>query len=252
MAQPHEVGKQFLDDVLALIPEDKREEARSKYSRAQDSMQSTMAEQLAELEAKQARVEEWHGQLRTWKQTTEQTLSARDRALRERETPKPPVAGDPPIVPVTTPTPTGVDEDRLARTFDDFGKAVVGATSETFRLAHRHSQLFPGQEFNPEVLFSHPLAKTHGLTAAFNELHKERITSAQAAATADAEAKVRADERQKVIAELGQNKTLPFPGPNEDDSPFGFLARRTADNQERFGAEAAVEEFNRLRLTRPA
>ncbi len=254
MPQPLEIGKQFLDDVLALIPEDKREEARSKYSRAQDTFQSTMTAATSELEAQREGIETWRGNLSRWKQEQEQRLIERERAIATKERqPAAPVA-DPALPPAGTPPAVGgLSRDDIAPLFDDFGRAVVGATSEVFRLSHRYAQLYPGQEFNPETLFAHPLAKTAGLSAAFNELHKEKITAAQAAAQADAEAKVRADERAKVIAEFGSNKTLPFPGPgDEDNSPFGYMARKQADNQERFGAEAAAEEFNRLRMTRPA
>lgn len=249
-------ARQALDDLLPLIPEDKREEARSKYSRAQDQMRSTMTDATTELTETKERLEGWRRQLATWKSTTESQLQDRARQLEEKEralgTRQP--AGDPPPAdthpPVTT---SGLTKAEIAPLFDEFGRAVVGATSEVFRLSHRHAQLYPGQAFDPEVLFAHPLAKTQGLTAAFNELHKEKITAADQAAREAHEAAIRKDEREKAQAEWrAASTTLPFPTPGEDDSPFGHLARRQADNQERFGAEAASELFNQLRTQRPA
>ncbi len=256
MADLLEIARQALDDLQALIPEDKREEARSKYSRAQDQMRTAMTDFTTQQDEAKQQLEGWRTNLSTWKSQQEQALAEKARQLAERERAlgtKPPVTGDPPTVP-STGQASGLTKDDLAPMFDNFGRAFVGATSEVFRLSQRHAQLYKGEQvFDPETLFAHPLAQTHGLSAAFNELHKEKIVAAQTAAQQDAEAKVRADERAKVIAEFGSNKTMPFPGPgDEDNSPFGFMARKQADNQERFGAEAAAEEFNRLRLTRPA
>jgi hypothetical protein len=248
-----EIARQALDDLQALIPEDKRAEAQSKYSRAQDQMRSAMTDLTAEQEEAKQQLEGWRTNLSRWKGEQEQALTERARQIAEKERAlgRSPVT-DPPVVPPGTPS-AGLSREDIAPLFDDFGRAVVGATSEVFRLQHRYSTLYPGQEFNPETLFAHPLAKTHGLSAAFNELHKEKITASVAAQQEAAEKKIREDERQKVLAEFrGQSTTLPFPGPGDDDSPFGMLQRRQADNQERFGAEAAAEEFNRLRLTRPA
>lgn len=255
MPQPLEIGKQFLDDVLALIPEDKREEARSRYSRAQDQFQSTMTDATADLEQTRTKLEDWRRQLGTWKATSESELQRRERELAERERAlgTRPATGSEPPPPADRPSATGLTKEDVAPLFDDFGRAVVGATSEVFRLSHRHAQLYPGQEFNPEVLFAHPLAKTHGLTAAFHELHKDRIAAADQAAREAHEAQIRKDEREKVQAEMRATaSTLPFPTPGEDDSPFGHLARQNADNKERFGAEAASELFNQLRHQRPA
>jgi hypothetical protein len=262
MPTPIEIAKGFLDKALAALPEEKRTELQSEYNRTQDLMQSTLQSFVAQevqtkFDTEKAALEDWRTKLRTWQATTAQTLEERERALREKEgqlTTKP-TGTEPPVVPPTAGTIPAdvVTKDDLARFTDSFGTAVVGATSEVFRLGQRHAALYGGAEiFDPETLFAHPLAKTQGLSAAFNELHKEKIAAASQQQREAAEKRIRDDERARVIAEFGQNKTLPFPGPGDDDSPFAILAKRQNDNQERFGAEAASEFFNQLRTTRPA
>lgn len=246
MAQADLIDREALDALLALVPEDKRDEARPLYSRVHDSARSAV-DTLAEQETA---LQRWHQQLRTWAGQKETEYQKRERELREAAartgdpTPRPdptkPAGGDPPAA-------HGVNMDEInqhvAGQFENFGRAVVGSVSETLRLQQRHAQLYKGEQiFDPEELFKHPLARTQGLTAAFEEIHKSRISEAAEAARTAAEERIRQDERQKVLAEQAArgSTNLPFPTPGEDDSAIGILERRNAEQKEVFGADAAA------------
>ena len=54
------VGKDYFDGLLALVPEDKRAEAQSLYSRSQDQWRSG----LQELQGKDQTLEQWHAKLK--------------------------------------------------------------------------------------------------------------------------------------------------------------------------------------------
>lgn len=244
MAQADLIDREALDALLALVPEDKRDEARPLYSRVHDSAASA----VGTLKDQEAALQRWHSQLRDWAGQKETEYQRRERELAERRAaggdpnpnPNPkPAGGDPPA--------HGVNMDEInqhvAGQFENFGRAVVGSVSETLRLQQRHAQLYKGEQiFDPEELFKHPLARTAGLTAAFEEIHKSRISEAAEAARTAAEERIRQDERQKVLAEQAArgSTNLPFPTPGEDDSAIGILERRNAEQKEVFGADAAA------------
>lgn len=240
------IDREALDALLALVPEDQRDAARPLYSRVHDSAR-TAGESLAEQE--QA-LQRWHAQLRTWAGQKETEYQKRERELAERRA----AGGDPNPNPNPNPKPAGGDppanggltqeqlDEYLNQRFEQFGRMVVGAGSEQTRLQQRHAALYKGaQIFDPEELYRHPLARTQGLTAAFEEIHKTKITEAAEAARKDAEERIRQDERQKVLAEQAARGTnLPFPTPGEDDSAIGIIERRNAENKEAYGADAAA------------
>lgn len=255
MQSPMDIGKGFLDKVFAALPEDKREEYRSEYSRAQDQFQSAVTNQAEDLEEQRQKLEAWRQQLHGWKQTTESQLAAKARALQQQPpVPQPNPGEAPPVAQPATSPPNGVTEERLAEMFDHFGRSFVGVTDEVLGLMYQHQQLYPGQRLDTLQLYAHPLAKTQGLSAAYQEIHKEKITAAATAAREAAEAKIREDERAKVLAEVTAkgNGVLPFPTPGDDTSAMGLLAARSGDQNGQYGADAAAALFNQMRLNRPA
>ncbi len=265
MPKPIEIGQQFLDSVLALIPEDKREEARSAYSRSQNEFQTAMNDELAPLETQRQQVEAWHGQLRTWSSGREAELARREAAIAARErggnpNPNPANPADPPRQGMQTPAQTftleevnRIVDEKLSTGLDRFGKVLVPAVSESMSLQQRHNTLYGGTKpFVLEELFRHPriVAGEQGFTLshAFEDLNKDRIAEVTTQQRTDAENKIRADERQKVLAEVGSNKTMPFPTPGDDDSPFGLMQKQQQTGEE-FGAAAATRLFNEMRAS---
>ena len=256
MANPIEIGKAFLDEVLALVPEAAREQARSAYSRAHDTFSAATQEQLDAIEAQrqqalalQQQNEQWRDQLRTWRSGAEAEIARREAALRTT-TPvvNPANSATPPAAPVTPATPAGVAPEVLDQRFNAFGQQVLAVSADLFQAQQEHMRLFgDARPFNPQELYAHPRIGEVGVLGAFKDLHKDAIAQKQAEAAAAAEAKIRADERAKTITEFSSQR-MPFPGPGaEDDSPLAILAQRTADQRGDFGAAAAVAELNRMR-----
>lgn len=251
LSELNEIGKQALDGLLALIPEDQREAARSQYSRAQDQMRTALTDVTGQIEAEKRELGNWRTNLEGWARGKEDEFTTRERALKAKETTQPsggtPPTGQPPTnQPPTNQPPAGqyLTREEMASAMDDFGRNVVGAHAEILGLQHRHAQLYGGsQPFNLVELVSHPVAKTRGMTAAFEELHKERIAAVASDAQKKHDDQIRAEERQKVLQEMGSANRMPFPITGEDDSPLAIIARRNADNTEQYGAQAATDFY---------
>lgn len=259
MADLKQVTKDYFDSVLNLIPEDQREQARSLYNRAQDQAQEA-ADALA---ANQASLQDWHGNLLRWSKQRETELAERETSLNGRERqPSPTRTAEPPIRPTASAAATPVIPENVVTrdqlneilngAFDQFGRQIVGVDGETLDLMQQHARLYhdqPDKRFNSVELFAHPLAKTHGLTAAFNEIHKERIEQRRAAVQAEHDEKMRLEGEQRVLAKMGTSKVLPYPAAGEDDSAIGIIERRNADSKEKFGAEAATDFYRQWKST---
>lgn len=267
MPQPIEIGKSFLDEVFKLIPADQQEAARAAYSRAQDTFQTAMQEVEAPLSHQKSELEKWHRNLQTWAEGKEAQYAERERQLAARgngnpnpnPNPNPSPNANPPHMASQTQTFT-LDEvtklvnERIQETVTQMGGAIALSQSDALKARDRHFALYgTSQPFDLEALYRHPKVREVGLLGAYEDLHKDTIAAKAAEAAAAREAEIRANERQKVLAEIGTNKTLPFPTAGEDDSPFGILARRTEGQQtEEYGAAAATRYFNEIRAQRSA
>jgi hypothetical protein len=248
-----------LDAIWGKLTPEQQEELRSEYSRTSDGIRTgltTLEEQTRQLQEQQAALNQWRGQLRNWAHTKETEIQTREAELARRAADPtrpatPPPNGGSPAAPGQEPAgqPGNLERDEFGRVLQTFGRDVMATSSELFRLHTRHQQLYGNERvFDPDELYRHPQVMEIGLSRAFEDIHKDRIKAANEKAAADAEAKIRADERQKVIAEQGSSKTLPFPTPGEDDSPMGILQRRQqGEEKEAFGVEAAVAEYRRMR-----
>ncbi len=246
MATALEVTKEFLDSVLALVPADKQDEVRSKYSTAQDAIRNdlgSVASRQAELQAEAERLTAWRAQLKGWATTKETEFQTREAQLTTNPQPK----TDPPVVKPGVGDPT----DLLATVRQEMNlrdNNAVAFVADTIRVQQKHFQLYGATKpFALEEVLQHPKVAEIGIEAAYNDIHRAQIDKVANDAAAAREAEIRKDERAKAVAEFGNNKTVPFPVPGEDDSPMGVLERRTTGDGGQYGVQAAVDAYRQLR-----
>lgn len=231
-----EIGQEFLEEVITKLPADQQAVARQAFANAggvidlvgervmlrsdYSSQSDALREQQEEILRQKQALDTWREQLRTWAATKEQELAARVKD------PIKPAASDPPPTkdPMKDPTAiTGVSKDEVFALAETLGKNTVSFVTELFQLQADHARMFPGDTFDPAVLLSHPHVKEVGLRGAYTDVFKEKLTAKATADAAAKEAQIRQDERQKVLAEVGTTKVMPFPIPGGDTSPLAVL-----------------------------
>lgn len=243
-------GQSFLDQVIAQLPESQREQARTIFSSADataaidyvgtqlaplqglEAQRQALETQRTTLAAREARLTAWHSNLDRWRQDTEATFAAREEQLRARGAGGR-VAGDgdggaPPVDSGAGGGASGVTPEAvaaaIAKAFNEREGSYAGAMAQTTALAIGHFRQF-GEELNIDELYQHPKLPELGLGGVYRLVHKDKIDAAQVKAQAEAEARIRQDERQKVLAEQATRQTgeLPYPV-GGGESPLDALA----------------------------
>lgn len=253
-----DAGKAFLAGVLSKLPPELRGEAekvfgaaefqtavgdgvlaQSDYTRLQDELRAqkeALDARAAELQQRDEGLTQYHEQLTDWYSRNKPIVEA---ALKGK-----PAGGDPPKTPETP--PSGFTEKDFEERMAAERAAYLGYDRDKSQITREHYNRFK-EIVDIDPLLHHPKIREVGLLGVYELVHKDRLEKYEADRKAEAEAKIRADERQKTLAEQA---SMPYPTPTGIGSGSPLDALKPAGTQP--VVDAAVAEYNRLQQERLA
>ena len=200
------------------------------------TQRTSLETQQEQLDEREQRLQGWHGDLSKW-YTDNQELVRRGKAAAPGS--PDPLKPEKPVIP-----PGVLTEDAWNERIAQERAGVLGFTRDTNQLMRDHFSKF--QEIvDIDPLLQHPKIRELGLIGVYEQVHKDRLDKWKADATAAAEEKIRADERQKVQASMA---SMPYPSPTGagSGSPLDALTVGKPDSL----TDAAVAHYNRLQAER--
>lgn len=209
------------------------------YSRQSNELATLRtAAQKADADAKAL-----YEQNRTW-------FEQRKADLAELDTLRQQVAGRRPAADDDDPSPaTGLTKAEFEAAMQTTEQGAVAFMTDLTALAMEHFQRF-NEVLDTRALLQDRRVQQLGLRGVYNDVHKARLDALAAKAAADAEQKIRNDERTKVLTEqASQRHTYPVRG-NEPSTLDALEAARTGQTPKVAGVDDMVAEYARLSAAR--
>lgn len=213
--------------------------------------QSDYSKAMNDLKAKEAENDTFRTSLDGWYAERQAALAEYDRIKASGG--HPPVT--PPVVPPVVPDlPKNLlTREDLDKTLDQVERGAVSFFSQLNALSLTHYQQF-GEILDTDTLLKDKRLSSLGLEGVYKDVHKDQLTAKAQEATAAAEAKIRADERQKVQVELAGRVNPSYVGVSAEPSAFDGLEALAAGKPA--PVHATVEDMSasyaRLQGTRAA
>lgn len=217
--------KNFLDELLTHVPEDKRDSVRATYSKAQDTVTTidTAIQQVNQTAAQQ----------RQWWESNKDAVDERNRLRGENEQLK-----------STKPNDQQVDVNAIQKAIDASRNEVMdtglGLATTLTDLGLQHYKEF-GEALNTRELAQKAIEARKPLDQFYAESmaprRQERQTAEQTKAVQDAEERGRQAGMQEGMKAAG--KALPYPTANAPVTTLAGL-RKPADGASPYSLEAAV------------
>lgn len=152
----------------------------------------------ADIDDREARMQTWHTELSNW--------YADQKAALARAKAHPPT-GDPAADPAAK--PSGFTEDTFTERIGTERAAFLGFSRDQNQITREHFTKF-GEIVDLEPLLKHPSIGQVGLLGVYELVHKARLTDWTTKQATAAEDTIRADERQKIQAQMA---SMPYPTP---------------------------------------
>lgn len=270
MGKGTETGKSFLTGVLSKItdPELKAKaeavfasaavqteigngvEGQSEIDRQlQDLRTKTTAldTQKAELDAKDGNLTKWHTDLTAWRAANNELvdIGKKAKAAGWNGTGTPPAPT--PVVAKPGELPAGaLTEEQLQAAITEERGNFLGFQRDQNRLMREHFEKFK-EILNIEPLLTNPRVREIGLAGVYQETYKDQLKKVEDDAIAANEARIRADERQKVQA---SNTQIPYPSVTGSNAGSPLDALKPPVEGGGPVVDAAVTEYNRLQAVR--
>lgn len=201
----------------------------------------TLTAQQTDLDAREAGLTSWHGELQGWYQSNKtaleeyKVLKAGGRGSTQPGTGTQPASGA---------TPPGLTAEQLNEQIGTERAAFLGFQRDQNQITREHFTKF--QEIvELEPLLRHPRIAELGLTGVYELVHKDRLSKFQEDAAKKREDEIRADERRKTLE--GQ-ASMPYPSPTGVGSGSPLDALQPANKEP--VVDAAVAHYNRLQAER--
>lgn len=266
-AEKLQKAREFLTGAVAYFPERLRGDLTTAFESVKDEEAEALAEHVAssilrqedysrgmnELRDKetaattlQQTLESRQSELNSWWETNSRVLKQAKQLMEQGKWPgdSPPANPDNPTPPAHSTKPAGITKDDLDARFTEFGDQALSVVELYAALQGRHMAQFnePLTLADFERVRKHPKVREIGLEQAYLETYKDRYAEVEATAKQQAEDAIRADERKKVIAELGPSgPPYPFAGQQPGNSPIDLLEGPDAKLQEAAdGADPAL------------
>lgn len=258
MGKGLDTGKAFFQGILSKItdPEQKAAaeklmanetvltelgngvEGQSEIDRQLQTLRTQKEEldtRAGELDQRTAGLEDWHGRLTTWHTENRDALAD---AKRLREGGK--VGADGKPIAAAAAAPAGLTEAQFTERIGGERAAFLGFSRDQNLLTREHYAKF-GEIVDLEPLLRHPKIAEVGLLGVYELVHKERLDKHKTDTEKAAEEKIRADERQKVLA---SQASMPYPLPTGagSGSPLDALSVGKPTPL----VDEAVAHYNRL------
>lgn len=254
------VSSQFLQDLLAKLPEADRGSVEAVFSKAEAAEAVKFADtgakrqsdysrhldalrtQQEELNAKTARVEDTYAQQTAWWEANKPLVEAGKKALGGDGNPNP----NPATAPAKVELPPDVlRKDDVLKLINEREAGAVAFIAATNELTMRHYQEF-GERLNVNELLADPNVAKVGLAGVYQQKYQDRY--AAKAATAE-EARINKLVEERVATERKQFASrMPYPvaANGADASPLDSLAATEKPDASQFTAEAAADEYLQL------
>lgn len=210
------------------------------------SQREALEQQQADLEARDRNLQTWHQNLTDWHTQHRELIAKSTRPGNGngagQGNPNPPApAPQPPAVPENV-----VTRDQAAEIVQTQNAAFLGFQRDFNLIQREHYGKF-NEIIDLEPLIQHPQIAALGLKGVYELVHKDRLAAHAKTTTEAAEAKIRADERSKVLAEQAQ---MPYPSPTGvgSGSPLDALTVNKPDAL----TDQATAHYHRLQQERQA
>lgn len=254
-----DLGKEFFTGILSKITDPEQRAAAEKLLTNETVLteigngvagQSEIDRQLSaattrqaeldalstKLDAREAGLDEWHGNLNTW-------YHANKDAIGKTAKPGDDDNGGKPVV--KTP-PAGLTEEQLNERMVNERQAFLGYDRDRSAILRDHFNKFK-EIVDLGPLLAHPKVGELGLLGTYALVHKDRLETYETEQATARENAIRTDERQKVQASMS---SMPYPSVTGagSGSPLDALAVGKADSV----TDAATAHYNRLQNERGA
>lgn len=262
MSKALESGKSFADQILAKLPENLRDQAKTVFTAAEASdaltllgdgvlARSDYSKQLDDLREKQKTLNEDYTNLTAWYDKQKTTLAraaeleAENARLRGRSADD----DDDPFAARRRPDPAavpGITEDVLLKTLEDRERAAARYLNATTKLATEHLQTF-GEVLDLDAVTAHAEKTRTPLGAAYQDLFRERLAEKSKAAE---DARINKEVETRLAAKLAERQsTPPYPIRGADAAPIDILSLDAAQRP-KHDVDSAVAEYERLTAAR--
>lgn len=240
---PQDAGKEFAAGVLQHLPDALRAQMET-FLASPDATsfltdvgngtlrQADYSRAHNELQARQAALTKWHGELTQWVNDNQDTGGA----------PGGPTAAAPaPVADAPTPSLT---RDDIQTEFARREGFYAAFTAEAVRLAQQHQMQF-GEVLDINVLLNHPRLGELRMDGAYQDVFKDKIAARNADIAAKDRKKLEDEIRAQVLTEIGQqpaSSALPYP---VGGSPLDHLTP-AGEAPKAFDPNAATVMYNQL------
>lgn len=232
MADRITLGRQYLADLFARIPEDQRAviqpvlESEDVAAFIGDGVlrQSDYSRLLNDLQARSKALDKVHDDQVDWYNVNKAALEA--AAGR---------SGEP------APQPTGVDRKFVEDLVNERETGVGSFVAQTSDLQMRHFKTF-GEPLSLTELMADPEAKSLGILGVYQKKFATKY-----AEKAKAEEDARVDAKVKELVDIERKKfssNPPYPVSPHDPSPLDVLDSK--DGSDKYSAQAAADEYQAL------
>lgn len=228
-----ELGKSFLDELVAKLPADKQAavrdvlsspEAATAYEFAGSRVspldeERTRLEQLqTQLQTREQRLTKWHTELDTWRQGKETEYTDREQKIAARE-----------ANPALSTAPPPKKDELGSMTKDEIEKTVHAAlaqreggyiqyVADASKFSAFHLQNFK-EVLDVAELVKHPKIGELGVAGVYELTHKEKLDKIRADAAEAEREKYRAEGRQQALTQ----QPVDMPYPLGEGSPLDVL-----------------------------
>lgn len=226
MATKVELGKQFLSDLLARVPEESRaalaavveDEGIATFAGEGVLRQQDYSRSMNDLSAK-------HQELTTWYDANKAALAA---ATQGR-------TGDP------TPQPTGLAMADVEKVITERERGVATYIAAATDLSLKHFQEF-GERLNLTELLADPEVTKLGILGVYDRKFAGRYQEKATKAETD---RVEARVAERLVEERKKFVSAPYPVTAQEPSPLDAL-EPAAPGAEKFSPQAMTDEYNQL------
>lgn len=248
MAGKAELGKAFLDELVAKLPADKQEALRTTLSSPEavaalehagsrlsplDEERQRLDETRTRLTSHEQRLTDWQGRLGAWKTDTEKALGEREQQISTRE-----AGGGPPANQQLPANGSTVTKEEVAKLIQDIvaprEAGYVAYVADATRFASFHQLQFK-EPLDVSAIVRNPKIGELGFEGVYREMHKEKLDKYAADQVAADRAKLKDELRRELVSE----SPVDMPYPLGEGSPLDVLSMDPAQRPKGDPATAA-------------
>lgn len=215
-----ETGQTFLEQLLAHVPEDKRDAAREALGGSEALLTELGAATIRQSDYSRNMndVAAYKQQLDAWFAENQAALTEAARLKAEH------VAAPTPAAPIQSPA-AGLTREDLAKELEAVQRAGVAAIVHTTELASRHMKTF-NEVLNIQALMADPDINKLGLLGVYDKHYKPKLDELASQAE---QARIEAEVQKRLADERKRFTQMPYPVNGREPSPLDALEAAVAN-----------------------